>query len=107
MKYHIGYVHDSKCLHCYSYCENSCSETYAITIEAAGSRETEMGQSEKKSAVKDADIGPEEVVEELTSNHLDDVQNMAVSIDTGYPVFRRKSGVRSFTSHRQCYRKRM
>ena len=44
VKYHIGYVHDSKCLYCYSYCENSCSETYTLTIESAGSKEIEMGQ---------------------------------------------------------------
>ena len=87
VKYHLAYVHDSKCLHCYSYCENSCSETYALTIEAAGSKEIEMGQIEKMTAVKEAEVGLEEVVEELTANHLVDVENMALSIDTGYSDF--------------------
>ena len=58
-----------------------------LTIEAAGSKEIEMGQIEKMTAVKDAETGLEEVVKGLTTNHLDDVQNMAVSIDTGYSDF--------------------
>ena len=87
VKYHIGYVHDNKCLHCHSYCESNCSEKYGLTIESAGSEEMETGQIEKITAVEDAEVGLEELVEGLTTNHLDDVQNMAMSIYTGYTDF--------------------
>ena len=56
VKYHLSCVHDNRCLHCHSYCDNSCSETYARTVELTGSKEMEMGLAEKKTAVEDAEI---------------------------------------------------
>ena len=44
----------------------------------------EMGLAEKKTAVEDAEMELEELVERLTINHKDTIQNMAASIDTGY-----------------------
>ena len=43
LKYHLGFNHDTKCLDCYSYCERSCSESYALKAELAGKEEIEMG----------------------------------------------------------------
>ena len=62
-KYHLRYMHDNKCLHCHSYCDSSCSETYGLATESAGSEEMEMGQTEKKTAVEDTEVGLEELVE--------------------------------------------
>ena len=84
VKYHLGYIHDNRCLHCHSYCENSCSETYALTVELAGREEMEMGLAEKKTAIEEAEVELEELVERLTDNHKETFQNMAASIDTGY-----------------------
>ena len=87
MKYHLRYVHDNKCLHCHSYCDSNCSETYGLAKESAGSEEMEMGQNEKKTAVEDTEVGLEKLVEELTTEHLDAVQNFATTIDIGYEDF--------------------
>ena len=56
-------------------------------MESAGSEEMEKGQNEKKTAVEDTEVGLEELVEGLTIDHLDAVQNMAISIDIGYTDF--------------------
>ena len=56
-------------------------------MESAGSGEMEKGQNEKKTAVEDTEIGLEKLVEELTIEHLDAVQNIATTIDTGYGDF--------------------
>ena len=87
VKYLLSYMHDNRCLHCHSYCDNSCSETYALTVELTGSKEMKMGLAEKKTAVEDAEIELEELIERLTINHTDAIQNMATSIDTGYTDF--------------------
>ena len=84
VKYHLGFVHDNRCLHCCSYCENSCSETYALTVELAGKEEMKMGLAEKKTAIADAETELEDLVEGLTNSHKETFQNMAASVDTGY-----------------------
>ena len=84
VKYHLGFIHDNRCVHCYSYCEHSCSETYALTVELAGKEEMEMGLAEKKTAIADAETELEDLVEGLTNSHKETLQNMATSVDTGY-----------------------
>ena len=44
----------------------------------------EMGLTEKKTAVEDAEMELEALVERMTANHKETIQNMAASIDTGY-----------------------
>ena len=82
VRYHLKYVHDNKCLHCHSYCNSNCSETYGIAMES-----DEQGQNEKENVVKVTEVGLEKLVEGLTIEHLEAVQNMATSIDTGYSDF--------------------
>ena len=77
VKYHLKYVHDNKCLHCHSYCNSNCSETYGIAMES-----DEQGQKEKETVVKETEVGLEKLVEGLTIEHLEAVQNIATSIDT-------------------------
>ena len=87
VKYHLRYGHDNKCLHCHSYCDSNCSETYGLAKELAGSREMEEGRKEKNKTVKDTEVGLEKLVENLTTEHLDSVQNFATTIDIGYEDF--------------------
>ena len=82
VRYHLKYVHDNKCLHCHSYCNSNCSETYGIAMES-----DEQGQNEKETVVEETEVGLEKLVEELTIEHLEAVQNIATSIDTGYNDF--------------------
>ena len=87
VKFHLRYAHDNKCQHCHSYCDSSCSEYYGLAKESAGSKEMEEGRKEKNKAVEDTEIGLEKLVEELTTEHLDTVQNFAATIDIGYEDF--------------------
>ena len=82
VKDHLKYMHDSKCLHCHSYCNSNCSEAYGIAMES-----NEQGQNEKETVVEETEVGLEKLVEELTIEHLEAVQNIATSIDTGYSNF--------------------
>ena len=84
VKYHLGFNHDTRCVDCYSYCERSCSEKYALKAELAGKEEMEMGLAEKKTAIADAEAELEDLVEGLTNSHKETFQNMATSVDTGY-----------------------
>ena len=56
-------------------------------MESAGNEEMEKGRDEKKTVVEDTEVGLEKLVEGLTIEHLDAVQNIATSIDTGYSDF--------------------
>ena len=53
-KYHLGFIHDNRCIHCYSYCEHSCSETYALTVELAGKEERVMKERQEEMAAQDS-----------------------------------------------------
>ena len=55
VKFHMGFIHSTRCVHCYSYCERSCSETFAREVELAGKEEMEVGLTEKKTAIADAE----------------------------------------------------
>ena len=44
----------------------------------------EKSRNEKNKAVEDTEVGLEKLVEELTTEHLDAVQNFATTIDIGY-----------------------
>ena len=48
----------------------------------------EQSQNEKETVVKVTEVKLEELVEELTIEHLEAVQNIATSIDTGYSDFK-------------------
>ena len=43
-----------------------------------------MGLAEKKTAIEDTEVELEELVERLTVNHKETIQNTAARIDTGY-----------------------
>ena len=76
VKYHLGFNHDTRCVDCYSYCERSCSEKYALKAELAGKVEMEMGLAEKKTAIPDADAELKDLVKGLTNSHKETFQNM-------------------------------
>ena len=82
IKYHLRYVHDNKCLHCHSYCEESCSETYGRAMET-----NDQCHLDKADIVKETELELEALVEEKINEHLDGVENIATSIDIGYSDF--------------------
>ena len=87
MKFHLRYAHDNKCLHCHSYCDSNCSEYYGLDKESAESEEMEEGRNEKNKDVEDTEVGLEKLVEEITTEYLDAVQNFATTIHIGYEDF--------------------
>ena len=56
-------------------------------MESAGSEEMEKGRNEKKTVVEDTEVGLEKLIEGLTIEHLDAVQNIATTIDTRHSDF--------------------
>ena len=88
VKFHLCYSHDSKCQHCHSYCDSSCSGYYGLAKEAAGSEAMEEERIEKNIIVKDTEIMLERLIGELTAEHLETVQNFAATIDVGYEYFK-------------------
>ena len=87
VKFHLKYSHDSKCQHCYTYCDSSCSEYYALAKESAGSRVMEESKEDKNSNVRDTEVEPARLVGELTADHVDTIQNFAETLDVGYEDF--------------------
>ena len=73
VKFHLRYSHDSKCQHCHSYCDSSCSGYYGLAKESAGSKTMEEGRKEKNIIVKDTEIEEERLIGELTAEHLETV----------------------------------
>ena len=47
----------------------------------------EEGREEKNNTVKDTEVELEKLVEELTTEHLETIQNFAATIDVGYEYF--------------------
>ena len=84
VKYHLGFNHDTRCIDCYSYCERSCSEKYALKAELTGKEEMEMGLAEKKIAITDAEAELKNLINGLTNSHKETFQNMAKYVDIGY-----------------------
>ena len=62
VKFHLRYSHDSKCQHCYSYCDSSCSGFYGLAKEAAGSEAMEEEKIEKNITVKDTEVILEKLI---------------------------------------------
>ena len=84
VRYHLRYEHDKTCLHCHFYCDSTYSEIYKTYMESS---DYERGWNEKNKDVEDSEERLEKLIEELTIEHLDAVQNMATSIDIGYTDF--------------------
>ena len=75
VKFHLKYSHDSKCQHCYDYCDSSCSEYYGLAKELAGSRVMEEGREEQNSTVRETEVEIEKLVKKLTTEHYSELCN--------------------------------
>ena len=82
VRFHLKYNHDTHCLHCNTYCGGACSEAYGRAMAM-----NKQSQIEKITIVEETEAELEELVREKIDEHLDAVQNIANSIDTGYSNF--------------------